>query len=58
MCEDAPSGITAAGANGCAVLAVTTTSEAGALSDADLVVSSLVDVTFAVVDGRVRVSPR
>ena len=58
VCEDAPSGITAARAAGCAVLAVTTTSEAGALSDADLVVSSLVDVTFAVVDGRVRVSPR
>lgn len=58
VCEDAPSGITAAGANGCAVLAVTTTSEAGALSDADLVVGSLADVTFTVVDGRVRVSPR
>ncbi|MDN5717307.1 MAG: HAD-IA family hydrolase [Janibacter sp.] len=58
VCEDAPSGIAAARAAGCAVLAVTTTSEADALADADLVVGSLADVTFAVVDGRVRVSLR
>lgn len=58
VCEDAPSGVAAARAAGCAVLAVTTTSEAGALSDADLVVGSLADVTFAVVNGRVRVSLR
>ncbi|WP_068261525.1 HAD-IA family hydrolase [Janibacter limosus] len=58
VCEDAPSGIAAARAAGCAVLAVTTTSEADALVGADLVVESLADVRFAVVDGRVRVSLR
>lgn len=58
VCEDAPSGVAAARAAGCSVLAVTTTSEAGSLGEADLVVGSLADVTFAVVDGRVRVAPR
>lgn len=58
VCEDAPSGIAAARAAGCSVLAVTTTSEAGTLADADLVVGSLADVTFEVVDGRVSVSAR
>lgn len=58
VCEDAPSGIASARAAGCAVLAVTTTSEADALADADLVVGSLADVTFGVVDGRVRVAAR
>lgn len=58
VCEDAPSGIVAARAAGCAVLAVTTTSTAEELGDADLVVSSLADVVFEVVDGRVRVRPR
>ncbi len=58
VCEDAPSGVAAAKAAGCAVLAVTTTSEAGALRDADLVVESLAEVAFEVADGRVRVNPR
>ncbi|WP_068426369.1 HAD-IA family hydrolase [Janibacter terrae] len=58
VCEDAPSGVAAARAAGCAVLAVTTTSGADALADADLVVDSLADVTFEVVDGRVRVRLR
>lgn len=58
VCEDAPSGIAAARAAGCSVVAVTTTSGAGDLADADLVVESLADVTFEVVDGRVRVSAR
>ncbi|GAA1241888.1 HAD family hydrolase [Janibacter melonis] len=57
VCEDAPSGIAAARAAGCAVLAVTTTTEPGDLGDADLVVDSLADVSFEVVDGRVRVTP-
>lgn len=58
VCEDAPSGIVAARAAGCSVLAVTTTSTPDELGDADLVVSSLADVVFEVVDGRVRVHPR
>ena len=58
VCEDAPSGVAAARAAGCAVLAVTTTSPAGELAGADLVVESLADVVFAVEDGRVRVSRR
>lgn len=58
VCEDAPSGVAAAKAAGCAVLAVTTTSEAGALTGADLVVESLAEVTFAVEGDRVRVSSR
>ncbi|HIZ98183.1 MAG TPA: HAD-IA family hydrolase, partial [Candidatus Janibacter merdipullorum] len=58
VCEDAPSGVAAAKAAGCAVLAVTTTSEADALSGADLVVESLAEVSFTVTDGRVRVSER
>ena len=48
----------AARAAGCSVLAVTTTSTPDELGDADLVVSSLADVVFEVVDGRVRVRPR
>ncbi len=58
VCEDAPSGVAAARAAGCSVLAVTTTSTPDELGDADLVVSSLADVVFEVVDGRVRVRPR
>ena len=58
VCEDAPSGVAAARAAGCAVLAVTTTSLAGELAGADLVVETLADVAFAVEDGRVRVSSR
>lgn len=58
VCEDAPSGVTAARAAGCAVLAVTTTSQADVLVGADLVVESLAGVSFAVTDGRVRVTPR
>lgn len=58
VCEDAPSGIDAAKAAGCTVLAVATTAPADELAEADLVVASLADVTFAVVDGRVRVSLR
>lgn len=58
VCEDAPSGVTAARAAGCAVLAVTTTTPAEDLADADLVVGSLADVSFTVEDGRTRVAPR
>lgn len=58
VCEDAPSGIAAARAAGCAVIAVTTTNEADALVGAHLVVGSLAEVTFTVEDGRVRVSLR
>lgn len=59
VCEDAPSGVTAARAAGCAVLAVTTTTAPEELADADLVVDSLADVTFAVGDdGRIQVSLR
>ncbi|MGD7706238.1 HAD-IA family hydrolase [Microlunatus sp. Y2014] len=51
--EDAPSGLTAARAAGCATLAVTTTSAAADLT-ADHVVPDLSQVRFSVVDGRVR----
>ncbi len=56
VCEDAPSGIAAARAAGCAVLAVTTTSTAEELAGADLVVESLAQVSFRVEQGRVRVT--
>lgn len=56
VCEDAPSGVAAAKAAGCAVIAVTTSTPASALADPDLVVDSLADVTFTVVDGRVRIT--
>lgn len=56
--EDAPSGIAAAKAAGCAVVAVTTTAPAGELTGADAVVTSLADLTFAVDEGRVRVRLR
>ncbi|MGB3763779.1 MAG: HAD-IA family hydrolase [Ornithinimicrobium sp.] len=52
--EDAPSGLTSAKAAGCATLALLTTTHAEEL-DADLVVADLSCVTFANVDGRVRV---
>lgn len=52
--EDAPSGVTAARAAGCAVLAVTTHHTPDEL-DADLVVGSLADVRLVVEDDRVRV---
>lgn len=58
VCEDAPSGVTAAKEAGCAVLAVTTTTPASGLTGADLIVESLADVTFTAEDGRVRVSER
>lgn len=58
VCEDAPSGIAAAKAAGCSVLAVTTSAPVSELTEADVVVRSLADVTFAVEDGRVRVSLR
>lgn len=58
VCEDAPSGVAAAKAAGCAVLAVTTTAPASELTGADLVVEALDGVSFAVEDGRVRVSAR
>lgn len=58
VCEDAPSGIAAAKAAGCAVLAVTTTTPASELTGADLVVEALDGVSFVVEDGRVRVSAR
>lgn len=56
VCEDAPSGVAAAKAAGCAVIAVTTSTPASELTAADLVVASLADVTFTVVDGRVRIT--
>jgi sugar-phosphatase len=54
--EDAPSGLEAARAAGCATLAVTTTTTAADLV-ADAVVRTLADVRFAVVAGRVSVTP-
>lgn len=56
VCEDAPAGIAAAQAAGCATLAVLTTTAREKL-DADLVVDTLADVRFVVDDGRVRVEP-
>lgn len=56
VCEDAPTGIAAARAAGCAVLAVTTTSDADALTEADLVVDSLAQVRFVREGERVRVT--
>lgn len=58
VCEDAPSGVAAAKAAGCAVLAVTTTTPASELTGADLVVEALDGVSFVVEDGRVRLSAR
>ncbi len=57
--EDAPGGLRAARAAGCATLAVVTTSTALELAVddlADAVVTDLSEVRFAVVDGRVRLS--
>ncbi|MDO5495983.1 MAG: HAD-IA family hydrolase [bacterium] len=54
--EDAPHGVTAAKAAGCAVLAVTTTVGADALEGADAVVGGLDEASFAYVDGRVKVT--
>ena len=54
--EDAPSGLEAARAAGCATLAVTTTTTAADLV-ADAVVGTLADVRFSVVEGRVHVTP-
>jgi sugar-phosphatase len=54
--EDAPSGLEAARAAGCATLAVTTTTTAADLV-ADAVVGNLADVRFSVVEGRVHVTP-
>jgi sugar-phosphatase len=51
--EDAPSGITAAQAAGCATLAVTTTTPAERL-EADLVVPGLADVRWETADGGIR----
>lgn len=56
VCEDAPSGIAAARAAGCTVLAVTTTSTPDELTDADLVVSSLAEVRFSRDGDRVRLA--
>lgn len=53
--EDAPGGLEAARAAGCATLAVTTTTAPADLI-ADAVVDTLADVRFAVVDGRVRLT--
>jgi sugar-phosphatase len=53
--EDAPSGLEAARAAGCATLAVTTTTAAADLV-AGAVVGTLADVRFSVVDGGVRVT--
>ena len=57
VCEDAPSGIIAAKAAGCAVLAVTTTSPAEELTAADLVVGALDQVRFVREGGQVHVAP-
>ena len=57
VCEDAASGISAARAAGCAVLAVRTTSTVEELSDADLVIGSLADVSFVRDGERVRITP-
>lgn len=57
VCEDAPSGITAAKAAGCAVLAVTTTSPAEELAAADVVVGGLDEVRFVRDGERVHVLP-
>jgi len=57
VCEDAPSGISAAKAAGCAVLAVTTTSPTEELAVADLVVGALDEVRFVREGGRVRITP-
>jgi sugar-phosphatase len=54
--EDAPGGLEAARAAGCATLAVTTTTVAADLL-ADAVVDTLADVRFSVVEGRVCVAP-
>lgn len=55
--EDAPYGVTAGKAAGCAVLAVTTTAGADKLTEADAVVSSLDQVTWELTDGgRLRVT--
>jgi sugar-phosphatase len=51
--EDAPAGLTAGRAAGCATLALSTTHAVGRLS-ADAVVGTLADVTFAADDGGVR----
>jgi sugar-phosphatase len=53
--EDAPSGLEAARAAGCATLAVTTTSPREEL-EAGAVVQTLADVRFRLVDGRVLVT--
>lgn len=55
--EDAPSGITSAGAAGCATLAVTTTTPASELA-ADAVIGTLADVAWTVdAGGLIRVRP-
>ena len=54
--EDAPGGLEAARAAGCATLAVTTTTAAADLI-ADAVVETLADVRFRVADGQVWVTP-
>jgi mannitol-1-/sugar-/sorbitol-6-phosphatase len=53
--EDAPGGLEAARAAGCATLAVTTTTAPADLI-ADAVIGTLAEVRFGVVDGRVRVT--
>lgn len=55
--EDAPAGLEAARAAGCATLAVTTTTPAADL-DADAVVGTLADVRLVGADGGVRVTAR
>jgi sugar-phosphatase len=50
--EDAPAGLAAGRAAGCATLAVTTTHSAGEL-EAEVVVAGLSEVNFQIVDDRV-----
>nr|NLD41500.1 HAD-IA family hydrolase [Actinomycetales bacterium] len=54
--EDAPFGVTAARAAGCAVLGVTSTVAAAALGGADAVVAGLDEARFEQVGGRIRIT--
>lgn len=57
--EDAPAGITAARAAGCAVVAITGTHDASELADADLIVDRLDQLEVELLgDGRFRLRPR
>ena len=55
--EDAPAGLAAGRAAGCALLGLTTTTEPGELLSADAVVGTLAEVTFVAGPDGVRVHP-